>query len=111
MRPRSDVSESSIAVGNDSSDDTNLPALMGKITTYSALTNGLKNNPEEWKKMTKKKRPKMIRGQSNNFSIKAAAEPIWEIYVHDVYKNISSEDILEHLTNNGIKVSSLKCLS
>ena len=61
--------------------------------------------------MTKKKRPKMIRGKSMNCSIKSTAEPIWEIYVRDVSKDISSEDIVAHLTNNGIKVSSLKCLS
>ena len=42
---------------------TSIPALMGKIKTYSAVTNGLKNNPEDWKTMTKKKRPKMIRGK------------------------------------------------
>ena len=49
---------------------------MGKIKTYSAVTNGLKNNPEDWKTMTKKKRPKMIRGKSKNCSTKSAAEPI-----------------------------------
>ena len=78
---------------------------------YSAVTNGLKNNPEGWKKITKKKRPNMIRGKSKNCSIKSAAEPIWEIYVSDVSKDISSEDKVAHLTNNGIKVGSLKCLS
>ena len=93
------------------SNDTSIPALMGKIKTYSAVTNGLKKNPEDWKKMTKKKRPKMIRGKSKNCSIKSATEPIWEIYVRDVSKDISSEDIVAHLTNNCIKVSSLKCLS
>ena len=31
--------------------------------------------------------------------------------MRDVSINISSEDIVAHLTNNGIKVSSLKCLS
>ena len=61
--------------------------------------------------MTRKKLPKMIRGKSKNCSIKSAAEPIWEIYVRDVSKDISSEDIIIHLTNKGIKVSSLKCLS
>ena len=111
VRARSNVDEDSITVGNDSSNDTSIPVLMGKIKTYSAVTNGLKNNPEDWKKMTKKKRPKMIRGKSKNCSIKSAKEPIWEIYVRDVSKDISSEDIVAHLTNNGIKVSSLKCLS
>ena len=61
--------------------------------------------------MTKKKRPKIIRGKSKNCSIKSAAEPTWEIYVRDVSKDISSVDIVAHLTNNGIKVISLKCLS
>ena len=61
--------------------------------------------------MTRKKRPKMIRGKSKNGSLKSAAAPIWEIYVRDVSKDVSSEDIVAHLTNNGIKVSSLKCLS
>ena len=61
--------------------------------------------------MTKKKRPKMIRGKSKNCSIKSAAEPIWEINVRDVSKHSSSEDIVEHLTKNGIKVSYLKWLS
>ena len=53
----------------------------------------------------------MIRGKSKNCSIKSAAESLWEIYVRDVSKDISSEDIVAYLTNNGIKVSSLKCLS
>ena len=51
-------------------------------------------------------RPKIIRGNSKNCSIKSAVELIWEIYVQDVSKDISSEDIVAHLTNNGIK-----CLS
>ena len=44
VRARSNVDEGSITVGND----TSMPALMGKIKTYSTGTNGLKNNPEDW---------------------------------------------------------------
>ena len=40
VRARSNVDEGSITVGNDSSNDTSIPALMGKIKTYSAVTNG-----------------------------------------------------------------------
>ena len=111
VRARSNGDKGSITVGNDSSNDTSIPALMEGIKTYSVVTNGQKNNPEDWKKMTKKKRPKMIRGKSMNCSIKSTSEPIWEIYVRDISKDISSEDIVAHLTNNGIKVSSLKCVS
>ena len=67
VRAWSNVDEGSITVGNESSNDTSIPALMGKLKrTYSAVTNGLKNNPEDWKKMTKMKRPNMIRGKSMN---------------------------------------------
>ena len=107
VKARSNFDEGSITVRNDSSNDTSILA----IKTYSAVTNGLKNNPEDWKKMTKKKRPNMIRGKSKNCSIKSAAEPIWEMCVRDVSNDISSENIVAHLTNNGIQVSSLKCLS
>ena len=74
VKARSNVDEGYITVRNDPSNDSSIPA-MGKIKTYSAVTNGLKNNPDDWKKMTKKKRPKMIRGISKNCSIKSAAEP------------------------------------
>ena len=57
VKARSNVDEGSTTVRNDTSNDTSIPALMGEIKTYSAVTNGLKNNPEDWKKMTKKKRP------------------------------------------------------
>ena len=46
MKARSNVDEGYITVRNDSSNDTSIPA-MGKIKTYSTVTNGLKNNPEE----------------------------------------------------------------
>ena len=46
VNARSNVDEGSITVRNDSSNDTSIPA-MGKIKTYSAVTNGLKNNPED----------------------------------------------------------------
>ena len=79
VRARSIVDEGSITVGDDSINDTSIPALMGTIKTHSSVTNGLKNNPDDWKKMTKKKRPKMIRGKSMNCSIQSAAESICEI--------------------------------
>ena len=47
VRARSNVDEGSITVGNDSSNDTSIPALMGTIKTYSSVTNGLKKNTED----------------------------------------------------------------
>ena len=54
MKARSNVDKDFITIDNDSSNDTSIPALMGKIKTYSAVTNALKNKPEDWKKMTEK---------------------------------------------------------
>ena len=57
VRARSNVDEGSITVGNDSSNDTGITAVMGKIKTYSAVTHGLKNNPEDDKEETSKDDP------------------------------------------------------
>ena len=72
MTARSNVNEKCLTVGNDSSDDTEIPALMGTIKTYSAVINGLKDNPKTGKIITKKRR-KMIRDKSKNCSIKFSA--------------------------------------
>ena len=86
---RSNDVENSLTV---SSHDIYTAVLMGEIKTYSTVTMGVM----------------MFRGKSKNCSLKAATEPIWDIYVRDVSNDISFEDILEHLTDNGTKMSFLK---
>ena len=71
---------------------------------YSSYASNLSKSNIKWTFPKSKKRPKCVYGKSKNSIIKAAPEPVWDVFITGISKDINIEQLESHLTCNGVKV-------
>ena len=71
---------------------------------YSSYASNLSKSNIKWTFPKYKKRPKCVYGKSKNSIIKAAPEPVWDVFITGISKDISAEQLKSHLACNGVKV-------